>query len=476
MSLTPPTSKISLLFVEKERRVGSCERDALKKKVDEEARLAARAARIEFKKKNSFLLVFIIMNTFPKNQFLSLEGSIHRNNIVMNTSDSAAPEILADGIQHLRLVDKTSSSVLMTPPPSEEKAPPSSQKSTSNHSENETKQSAGDDKTAYIESLKEEREHLTQYADGFNHVFTLIDKEIKRVAADGDEKTIVKDALGILTQIIPVPVDLYPTYNFVGRILGPRGTTAKQLEASTGCKVTILGRNKKDGAATPEGSTSGDNGPLRVQISCPADDPNSVQKMQAGSSIINALLIPPADGQDELKRQQLMVLANMNGTYRPRAAVAQSHYTTGAGDYNNQFQNLLPYGYRLPLRSQHDMVLHSLMANDPNHIHSAKSDCFNPKCSMLRSLIENNIPLNKNYMPKVDDVLSAMHMFELMNRIRLANSSTYGESRHHDDSIKAQEIGNRMCSALGNVGPRSSSSNTQTSPNRRFIKRTPPKK
>ena len=38
-------------------------------------------------------------------------------------------------------------------------------------------------------------------------------------------------------------------FNFVGRILGPRGMTAKQLEQDTGCKIMVRGmgsmRDKK---------------------------------------------------------------------------------------------------------------------------------------------------------------------------------------------------------------------------------------
>lgn len=31
-------------------------------------------------------------------------------------------------------------------------------------------------------------------------------------------------------------------FNFVGRILGPRGMTAKQLELETGCKIMVRGK------------------------------------------------------------------------------------------------------------------------------------------------------------------------------------------------------------------------------------------
>ncbi|XP_041015515.1 KH domain-containing protein At1g09660/At1g09670-like isoform X2 [Juglans microcarpa x Juglans regia] len=39
-----------------------------------------------------------------------------------------------------------------------------------------------------------------------------------------------------------VPVEKYPNYNFVGRILGPRGNSLKRVEAMTECRVYIRGR------------------------------------------------------------------------------------------------------------------------------------------------------------------------------------------------------------------------------------------
>ena len=46
----------------------------------------------------------------------------------------------------------------------------------------------------------------------------------------------------ILTEKVYVPVKEHPDFNFVGRILGPRGMTAKQLEHETGCKIMVRGR------------------------------------------------------------------------------------------------------------------------------------------------------------------------------------------------------------------------------------------
>ena len=67
---------------------------------------------------------------------------------------------------------------------------------------------------------------------------------------------------------------------------------------------------------------------------------------------------------------------------------------------------------------------------------------------------------------KIEDVLSVVHMYELMNRIRLANSSLL--SRQEEVS-KAQEIGNRMCSSIGVPRrPSATPASTPTSTRRLF--------
>ncbi|CAK9147327.1 unnamed protein product [Ilex paraguariensis] len=41
---------------------------------------------------------------------------------------------------------------------------------------------------------------------------------------------------------LDVPVEKFPNYNFVGRILGPRGNSLKRVEAMTECRIYIRGR------------------------------------------------------------------------------------------------------------------------------------------------------------------------------------------------------------------------------------------
>ncbi|KAK6019659.1 hypothetical protein OSTOST_14700 [Ostertagia ostertagi] len=131
----------------------------------------------------------------------------------------------------------------------------------------------------------------------------------------------------VLTEMILVPVDRYPRavrrcipgYNFVGRILGPRGMTAKQLEEDTGCKIMVRGRGSSRMSGTRR-ERSNDTEPLHVLIQCEDYEKKAHQKMRNAVEAINQLLHPPPEGKDELKRKQLIELSIINGTYRPTSA------------------------------------------------------------------------------------------------------------------------------------------------------------
>ncbi|KAI4879903.1 hypothetical protein NFI96_016064, partial [Prochilodus magdalenae] len=134
---------------------------------------------------------------------------------------------------------------------------------------------------------------LPNFCGIFNHLERLLDEEISRVRKDMYNDTLngstekrtseLPDAVGPIVQLqekLYVPVKEYPDgrfngsclkrefeafyvagqvlkcrrlektpvdvlgseFNFVGRILGPRGLTAKQLEAETGCKIMVRGK------------------------------------------------------------------------------------------------------------------------------------------------------------------------------------------------------------------------------------------
>ncbi|XP_005991577.1 KH domain-containing RNA-binding protein QKI isoform X7 [Latimeria chalumnae] len=190
---------------------------------------------------------------------------------------------------------------------------------------------------------------LPNFCGIFNHLERLLDEEISRVRKDMYNDTLngstekksaeLPDAAGPIVQLqekLYVPVKEYPDFNFVGRILGPRGLTAKQLEAETGCKIMVRGKGsmrdkKKDmppddwhyiSKAPEEEQNRGKpnwehlNEDLHVLITVEDAQNRAEIKLKRAVEEVKKLLVPAAEGEDSLKKMQLMELAILNGTYR----------------------------------------------------------------------------------------------------------------------------------------------------------------
>ncbi|KAL3517938.1 hypothetical protein ACH5RR_020527 [Cinchona calisaya] len=120
---------------------------------------------------------------------------------------------------------------------------------------------------------------------------------------------------------LDIPVDRYPNFNFVGRLLGPRGNSLKRVEASTGCRVFIRGKGSiKD--PDKEESLRGRQGyehlndPLHVLIE--AELPVNIidVRLNQAREILEELLKPVDESQDLYKRQQLRELAMLNNSFK----------------------------------------------------------------------------------------------------------------------------------------------------------------
>ncbi|XP_075519740.1 KH domain-containing protein At2g38610-like isoform X1 [Primulina tabacum] len=130
---------------------------------------------------------------------------------------------------------------------------------------------------------------------------------------------------------LDIPVERYPNFNFVGRLLGPRGNSLKRVEASTGCRVFIRGKGSiKD--PDKEESLRGRpgyehlNDPLHILIE--AELPANIVdiRLKQAKEIIEELLKPVDESQDMYKRQQLRELAMLNNireeSPQPRGSVS----------------------------------------------------------------------------------------------------------------------------------------------------------
>ena len=109
-----------------------------------------------------------------------------------------------------------------------------------------------------------------------------------------------------------IPQKEYPGYNFFGLIIGPRGNTQKRLQKETNTRIAIRGKGSvKDGASRDGKVDYAEWDELHVLIT--GDTQQDVDK---AAELVQQLLRPVEDGQNEHKRAQLRELALINGTLK----------------------------------------------------------------------------------------------------------------------------------------------------------------
>ncbi|KAL8122524.1 KH domain-containing protein At3g08620-like isoform X2 [Apium graveolens] len=120
---------------------------------------------------------------------------------------------------------------------------------------------------------------------------------------------------------LDIPVDTYPNFNFVGRLLGPRGNSLKRVEGTTGCRVYIRGKGSikdPDKEEKLRGRPGYEHLNEQLHILIEADLPGNVVdlRLRQAQEIIEELLKPVDESQDFIKRQQLRELALLNSNFR----------------------------------------------------------------------------------------------------------------------------------------------------------------
>ncbi|MCH86692.1 KH domain-containing protein [Trifolium medium] len=126
------------------------------------------------------------------------------------------------------------------------------------------------------------------------------------------------------------------SFNFVGRLLGPRGNSLKRVEATTGCRVFIRGKGSikdfdKEELLRGRPGFEHLNEPLHILIE--AELPVNVVelRLRQAQEIIEELLKPVDESQDIYKRQQLRELAMLNSSFReesPQLSGSLSPFTS----------------------------------------------------------------------------------------------------------------------------------------------------
>ncbi|KAI8040072.1 hypothetical protein M5D96_007500 [Drosophila gunungcola] len=113
-----------------------------------------------------------------------------------------------------------------------------------------------------------------------------------------------------ISQRVLVPIREHPKFNFVGKLLGPKGNSLRRLQEETLCKMTVLGRNSmRDRVKEEELRSSKDpkyahlNSDLHVEISTIAPPAEAYARIAYAMAELRKYLIP--DSNDIIRQEQL---------------------------------------------------------------------------------------------------------------------------------------------------------------------------
>ncbi|XP_036623455.1 KH domain-containing, RNA-binding, signal transduction-associated protein 2 [Trichosurus vulpecula] len=176
----------------------------------------------------------------------------------------------------------------------------------------------------YLPELMAEKDSLDP---SFVHATRLLAEEIEKFqGSDGKKEDEEKKYLDVisnknikLSERVLIPVKQYPKFNFVGKLLGPRGNSLKRLQEETGAKMSILGKGSmRDKAKEEELRKSGEakyahlSDELHVLIEVFAPPGEAYSRMSHALEEIKKFLVP--DYNDEIRQEQLRELSYLNGS------------------------------------------------------------------------------------------------------------------------------------------------------------------
>uniref|UniRef100_H2QZY6 KH RNA binding domain containing, signal transduction associated 3 n=1 Tax=Pan troglodytes TaxID=9598 RepID=H2QZY6_PANTR len=156
----------------------------------------------------------------------------------------------------------------------------------------------------YLPELMAEKDSLDP---SFTHALRLVNQEIEKFQkGEGkDEEKYIDVVINKnmkLGQKVLIPVKQFPKFNFVGKLLGPRGNSLKRLQEETLTKMSILGKGSmRDKAKEEELRKSGEakyfhlNDDLHVLIEVFAPPAEAYARMGHALEEIKKFLIPPAE-------------------------------------------------------------------------------------------------------------------------------------------------------------------------------------
>ncbi|XP_067628336.1 uncharacterized protein qkr58E-2 [Eurosta solidaginis] len=167
----------------------------------------------------------------------------------------------------------------------------------------------------YIQELLAERSRMENH---FPLAVKVIDEALERIQLNGRIPTreqyadVYQQRTIRLSQKVHVPIK-DKKFNYVGKLLGPKGNSLRRLQEETQCKIVILGRfSMKDRVREEELRNSSDakyahlNLPLHVEVSTVAPPAEAYARIAYALAEIRRYLIP--DKHDDIRQEQFREL------------------------------------------------------------------------------------------------------------------------------------------------------------------------
>ncbi|CAL1533506.1 unnamed protein product [Lymnaea stagnalis] len=182
-------------------------------------------------------------------------------------------------------------------------------------------------------TYREELENELKQTDPSSHANRLVAQEIDRLTKGEDDK---KDRPQVtmyelhternqkLSLKIRIPIKEHPRYNFVGKLLGPKGQTLKALQDQTGCKMAIMGKGsmrekeKEEELRKEGGKYAHLNEDLHVLVECFTDVTDGYHRLAGALVELRKFIIPDLSDEMYGGGDMGMEEMGMNGGGAPR--------------------------------------------------------------------------------------------------------------------------------------------------------------
>ncbi|XP_073846593.1 uncharacterized protein isoform X2 [Musca autumnalis] len=154
----------------------------------------------------------------------------------------------------------------------------------------------------------------------------------------GGEKTkmldITRDRPVKVAVKVAVPVRDHPKFNFVGKLLGPKGNSMKRLQEETMCKMAVLGRGSmRDRKKEEELRGSGDSRyahlfeDLHVEISTFAAPAEAHARIAYALAEVRRFLVP--DYHDDIRQEQMWEMQALTTSSNPNGNGSINNINSG---------------------------------------------------------------------------------------------------------------------------------------------------